>query len=121
RKEKYAGSTRYYDIQEEQRTLQLGYTWYGRQFQRTGLNRNCKLLMLQFAFEGMGIERVEFRADYANKQSIEAMLNIGCVEERILRSNGVRLDISRRDCVVMSILRSEWFDDVRSFLKSKIN
>src|SRR5690606_1861694 len=42
RKEKYAGSTRYYDIQEEQRTLQLGYTWYGRQFQRTGLNRNCK-------------------------------------------------------------------------------
>lgn len=59
----YAGSSRFYDIQPGYSTTQLGYTWYGKKFQRTGLNRHCKLLMLTYAFEQWGMERVEFRAD----------------------------------------------------------
>jgi RimJ/RimL family protein N-acetyltransferase len=52
--QQYAGSTRFYDIQLEFQTLQLGYTWYGKEFQGTGLNKHCKFLLLQFAFEQMG-------------------------------------------------------------------
>ena len=73
RTQQYAGSTRYYDIQLPMQTLQLGYTWYGKQFQGTGLNTHCKYLLLAHAFENMGIERVEFRADANNAKSIHAM------------------------------------------------
>ena len=54
----YAGSTRFYDIQQEYLTTQLGYTWYGKDFQRTGLNRHCKLLLLSFVFEQWGMKLV---------------------------------------------------------------
>jgi RimJ/RimL family protein N-acetyltransferase len=56
---KYAGSTRFYDIQAENLTLQLGFTWYGMDFQGTGINKNCKYLLLEFAFETLMMERVE--------------------------------------------------------------
>jgi len=82
---KYAGSSRFYDIQLSSLTTQLGYTWYGRDFQRTGLNRHCKLLLLGYAFETWGMERVEFRADARNNRSINAMKAIGCIEEGIVR------------------------------------
>jgi RimJ/RimL family protein N-acetyltransferase len=69
----YAGTTRFYDIQPAYQTLQLGYTWYGEKFRGTGLNKHCKFLLLQFAFDQLGIERVEFRADARNQRSIAAM------------------------------------------------
>ena len=90
-------------------TTQLGYTWYGKKFQRTGLNRHCKLLMLSFAFEQWGMERVEFRADARNEKSIQAMKNIGCTVEGILRSNIPLSTGGRRDSIVLSILKNEWF------------
>src|SRR5690606_39120362 len=62
----FAGSTRFYDINNHFKTLQLGYTWYGKKFQGTGLNKHCKFLLLSFAFETLGMERVEFRADNNN-------------------------------------------------------
>ena len=63
----YAGSTRFYDINFPFKTIQLGYTWYGRKFHGTGLNKHCKFLLLQFAFEQLGLARVEFRADARNE------------------------------------------------------
>ena len=72
----YAGSTRFYDIQIENSSIQLGYTWYGKQFQKTGLNRHCKFLLLEFAFKILEAERIEFRADNENKKSIDAMKSI---------------------------------------------
>lgn len=116
----FAGSTRFYDIQLENRTLLLGYTWYGKNHQGTGLNKHCKYLLLQFAFETMGMERVEFRADNANQRSIRAMKSIGCVEEGLLRSHGRRPDGSRRDSIVLSILRNEWFNGVKETLGAKL-
>ncbi len=80
---KYAGSTRFYDINFAHKTLQLGYTWYGAAFRGTGLNKHCKFLLLQFAFETLDVERVEFRADNDNKRSIAAMKSIGCKEEGV--------------------------------------
>jgi RimJ/RimL family protein N-acetyltransferase len=67
---KVAGSTRFYDYQPKHNTVQLGFTWYGKEFQGTGLNKNCKHLMLKYAFNHLGLDRVEFRADHNNKRSI---------------------------------------------------
>lgn len=114
-----AGSTRFYDFQKKHNTIQLGYTWYGKDFQGTGLNKQCKLLMLEFAFEKLGIDRVEFRADANNARSIAAMKSIGCVPEGILRSN-CSAPTGRRDSIVLSILKEEWFATVKENLKTKI-
>ncbi len=111
-----AGSTRFYDIQLTHKTLQLGYTWYGSAFQGTGLNKHCKYLLLDFAFDKMQMERVEFRADNNNKRSIAAMKSIGCIEEGVLRSNTIKQDGSRRDSIVLSILKAEWENGVKDRL-----
>jgi len=116
KKSAYAGSTRFYDIQLFHKTLQLGYTWYGKDFQGTGLNKHCKYLLLEFAFEKMNMVRVEFRADNNNKRSIAAMKSIGCVEEGILRSNTIKQDGTRRDSIVLSILEGEWEEGVKERL-----
>jgi len=116
---KYAGSTRFYDIQQPFLTTQLGYTWYGKDFQRTGLNRHCKLLLLTYVFEDWGMERLEFRADANNSKSIAAMKAIGCVEEGILRNNMPTASGGRRDSIVLSILKTEWFGGVKELLLQK--
>ena len=116
----YAGSTRFYDIQLTNKSLQLGYTWYGSKFQGTGLNKHCKFLLLQFAFETMGMERVEFRADKNNKRSIAAMKRIGCTIEGILRSNVPNASGSRRDSIILSILKNEWESNVKANLLSML-
>ena len=116
---RYAGSTRFYDIQQEYLATQLGYTWYGKEFQRTGLNRHCKLLLLTWVFEVWGMERLEFRAHAGNEKSITAMKAIGCVVEGILRSHMPTVDGSRRDSIVLSILKPEWFAAVRDLLLQK--
>lgn len=119
---KYAGCTRFYDIQFKYKTLQLGYTWYGKNFRGTGLNKNCKLLLLQFAFEKLGMERVEFRADNNNQKSINAMKSIGCKVEGILRNHMPTYNSEmRRDSIILSILKDEWFDEVKLNLEAKID
>jgi N-acetyltransferase len=116
----YAGSTRFYDIQQSYLTTQLGYTWYGSAFQRTGLNRHCKLLLLTFAFETWGMERVEFRADANNERSIEAMKAIGCTAEGILRNHMPTASGGRRDSIILSILKNEWKGHVKEKLLHSI-
>ncbi|WP_333854313.1 GNAT family N-acetyltransferase [Epilithonimonas sp.] len=116
----FAGSTRFYNILSNQKTLEIGYTWYGKNFQGTGLNKNCKYLLLEFAFEKLLIERVGFIADFENKKSIAAMKSIGCKEEGILRSNIFKKDGTRRDSIVLSILKNEWSEDVKQKLNIRI-
>jgi RimJ/RimL family protein N-acetyltransferase len=115
----YAGCTRFYDFHQKHQAVSLGYTWYGKEFHGTGLNKNCKFLMLQFAFEHMKVQRLEFRADNNNKRSIAAMKSIGCKEEGILRSNCKGIQ-GRRDSIVLSILKYEWFSGVKKELLKKL-
>jgi len=105
---KYVGSTRFYDIQLNNSSTQLGYTWYSESTWGTGLNEHCKLLLLEFAFETIGFERVEFRADNRNKRSIAAMQKIGCTVEGVLRNHLPTSDGTRRDSIVLSMLKEEW-------------
>lgn len=120
-KNAYAGCTRFYDIQLQHKYLQVGYTWYGKVFQGTRLNKNCKFLLLQYAFEKLGIERVEFRADNRNERSKWAMLSIGCVVEGVLRNHLPTIEGGRRDSIVLSILKSEWENGVKKNLIKKIH
>ena len=119
-KNKYAGSTRFYDIQLAYKTIQLGYTWYGKEFQGTGLNKNCKYLLLEYAFEILQLERVEFRADNRNERSKAAMLSIGCKVDGVLRSNLPDNAGGRRDSIILSILKDEWYTEIKENLKKKL-
>jgi hypothetical protein len=116
----FVGSTRFYDIQLAFATTQLGYTWYSKKVWGTGLNAHCKYLLLQFAFENIGFERVEFRADNDNKRSIAAMQKIGCTVEGILRSHLPRPDGSRRDSIVLSITKQAWESSVKNLLLAQL-
>lgn len=104
----YAGTTRFANISPVNQRLEIGWTWIGKEFQRTGLNRHNKLLMLSYAFENLLYERVELKADGANKQSRTAMEGIGAQYEGSLRSHTLMSDGRRRDTVYYSILKSEW-------------
>jgi RimJ/RimL family protein N-acetyltransferase len=116
----YAGCTRFYDIQPQNQSLQLGYTWYGEKFRGTGLNNHCKFLLLQLAFDELGILRVEFRADANNARSVAAMKGLGCTVEGILRSHAPLADGTRRNTIVLSILKDEWNGGAKELLKGKL-
>ena len=107
-KDQYAGSTSFLNISNHDLRLEIGATWYGKSFQRTGLNRNCKFLLLTYVFETLGFERVAFRTDSRNIQSQTAIMKIGGKLEGSLKSHTLMLDGFRRDTVCFAILKSEW-------------
>jgi len=116
---KYIGSTRFYNIEPERKILELGFTWYGKNYQGTGINKNCKYLLFDFAFSKLGIERVGLGANSKNQRSINAMKSVGCTVEGILRSRGYDAEGQRIDSVVLSILKNEWQNEWKEKLKSK--
>lgn len=120
-KNQYAGCTRFYDIQLKNNSLQLGYTWYGKEFQGTGLNKHCKYLLLEFAFNKLNIKRVEFRADAQNERSIQAMKSIGCTVEGILRNHTIKPNGEYRDTIVLSILQEEWNEGLKQKLLEELS
>ena len=120
-KKQYAGTTRFYDYSSELKTIKLGHTWYGKDFRGTGLNKRCKYLLFQFAFETLELERVGFGAHAENKVSIAAMKSVGCKEEGVLRNFMPSLNGKERaDIILLSILKDEWFEKVKTELKAKL-
>jgi len=116
----YVGCTRFYDMQLAYQTTQLGYTWYSKKCWGTKLNENCKHLLLEFAFDQMGLERVEFRADNNNKRSIAAMQKIGCTVEGVLRNHLPMPNGKRRDSIVLSILKEQWNASLKQALAAQL-
>ena len=103
-----AGSTSYYNVAEPDQRLSIGYTWVGTKFQRSGLNRACKHLLLTHAFGALNCERVELETDSRNNKSRTAMARMGATEEGTLRSHRPTQGGIRRDTVIFSIIRPEW-------------
>ncbi|GAB3860899.1 GNAT family protein [Hymenobacter terrigena] len=103
-----AGSTSYYNVVEADQRLSIGYTWLGSKFQRSGLNRACKHLLLCHAFGALNCERVELETDSRNLKSRTAMARMGATEEGTLRSHRLTQGGVRRDTVIFSIIRPEW-------------
>jgi RimJ/RimL family protein N-acetyltransferase len=119
--ERFAGSTRFYNISLPHRRLAIGYTWIGNEFKQTGLNAHVKYIMLAYAFESLLMERVEFMADAMNERSIKSILSLGAKQEGTLRSQAVRPNGTRRDTAVFSILKKEWLEHVKPSLLVKIS
>jgi RimJ/RimL family protein N-acetyltransferase len=102
------GSTRYGNIDLTNRRVEIGWTWVAPPWQRSAVNTEAKLLMLQHAFERLGCIRVEFKTDSLNTQSRNALLGIGAVEEGILRNHMVTETDRLRHSVYFSITDDEW-------------
>jgi RimJ/RimL family protein N-acetyltransferase len=113
--EAYAGSTAYLNVSAADDRLEIGATWLGREFQGTGVNRQCKYLLLHHAFEIIGAHRVEFRTDERNMQSRRAIEKIGGKFEGCLREHTVLSDGHRRNTHCYSILKTEWDVIKRNF------
>lgn len=105
---KAVGMTTYMEIDAANRRLEIGSTWYRRSVQRTALNTECKLLLLQHAFEQLDCIAVEFRTHFFNQQSRRAIERLGAKLDGVLRSHRRLADGSLRDTCVYSILASEW-------------
>jgi RimJ/RimL family protein N-acetyltransferase len=110
---KVAGCTRIADISWKDERGQIGWTWIGRDFQGSGLNKEMKYLMLTYGFEVLGLNRIEFKSDERNNQSRRALLGIGATYEGVLRQHMKIHTGFIRNTVFYSILRSEW-DTVKS-------
>ncbi|MBI1744246.1 GNAT family N-acetyltransferase [Candidatus Acetothermia bacterium] len=113
------GCTRYMEIHREHRGLEIGGTWYGVQYQRTGVNTECKYLLLKHAFEVLGCIRVQLKTDLRNERSQRAIERIGAVKEGILRHHMVMPDGYIRDSVYYSVIDTEW-PRVKEYLEEKM-
>lgn len=103
-----AGCTRLAEISWKDERGQIGWTWIGKQFQGSGLNKAMKHLILKYGFEELNLNRIELKADERNVQSRKAIKSIGAIEEGILRQHLKLHNGYLRNSVFYSILRSEW-------------
>jgi N-acetyltransferase len=102
------GMTRFYRIEPSHKRLSIGYTWYAPNYWGRVHNKECKLLLLQYAFEELGFQRVEFEVAHQNIRSQKAVAKIGGIKEAVLRKHGLHADGTVRDTVVFSIIDDEW-------------
>jgi RimJ/RimL family protein N-acetyltransferase len=102
------GMTRFYKIEASQKRLSIGYTWYVPNVWGQVHNKECKLLLLQFAFEELRFQRVEFEVAHQNIRSQKAVEKIGGMREGRLRKHGLHADGTVRDTIVFSIIDDEW-------------
>jgi RimJ/RimL family protein N-acetyltransferase len=102
------GSTSYMDIRREHDGLEIGMTWYGAPYHRSAVNPECKLLLLEHAFERLGCIRVQLKTDLRNVRSQRAIEKLGALKEGVLRNHGIMPDGYVRDTVMYSILPEEW-------------
>jgi RimJ/RimL family protein N-acetyltransferase len=102
------GSTRFFNVDEKNRRLEIGHTWYSRSVQRSGINTEAKLLLLTHAFQTLRCIAVEFRTHFFNFASREAITRLGARQDGILRNHQISPNGTLRDTVVFSIIESEW-------------
>lgn len=107
-KDRVVGSTRYLNIRPEHRSLEIGWTWLGQEWQRTGVNTEAKLLLLAKAFDRCGCVRVEFKTDARNLRSQRALERIGATREGVMRNHMIVQGGFVRDSVYFSIIDREW-------------
>ena len=116
---KVIGSTRYHDIVPAVERLEIGYTWYGRSWQRTHVNTSCKLLLMTHAFETLGARLVGWRTDNYNFASQKAIERLGARKDGVLRHHALRRDGTVRDTVMYSLAAGEW-PEVKAHLQYQL-
>ncbi len=113
------GMTTFCNVDADNRRVEIGWTWLAQSAQRTGMNRECKLLLLTHAFDALGCIAVEFRTHWMNQPSRDAIARLGAKQDGVLRSHQRMPDGSLRDTVVFSIIASEW-PSVRNELRRRL-
>ena len=103
-----AGMTTYMNVDAPNRRVEIGSTWYATRVQRSALNTQCKLLLLDHAFEKLDCIAVEFRTHFFNHQSRRGIERLGAKLDGILRNHQIASNGTLRDTVVYSIIASEW-------------
>jgi RimJ/RimL family protein N-acetyltransferase len=103
-----AGMTTYMNVDAANRRVEIGSTWYAKSVQRTALNTQCKLLLLQHAFETLDCIAVEFRTHFFNHQSRRGIERLGAKQDGILRNHQIAPNGTLRDTVVYSVIAGEW-------------
>ena len=116
---KIVGTTRYYKVDEANRRVMIGYTWYANSVRRTPVNTECKLLLLREIFESYDAIAVEFRTHSENTASRNAIERLGAKFDGVLRNHQILKDGSIRDTAVYSIVADEW-DGVKENLHHKL-
>ena len=106
--EKAVGMTTYMNVDKENKRVEIGSTWYAKSVQRTSLNTECKLVLLEHAFEKLNCICVEFRTHFMNHQSRRGIERLGAKLDGILRSNAIQKNGTIRDTAVYTIISSEW-------------
>lgn len=114
------GMTNYMNIDAPNRHVEIGGTWHAKSVQRTSINTECKLLLLAHAFENLQCIAVEFRTNFMNHQSRNAIARLGAKQDAILRNHMLNSDGTHRDTVVFSIIDAEW-PTVKRHLQHKLN
>ena len=117
---KAVGTTSFLDLNPTHKSLEVGSTFYSKDYWRSFVNTECKLLMLTEAFENRMVERVTIKTDSMNERSREAINRLGATYEGILRHHMKRPDGTWRDSAYYSILRNEW-PSVKLALENKLN
>lgn len=105
---KIIGTTRYCNADTLNQRVEIGYTWYAKSFQRTGVNTECKYLLLTHAFETLAAIAVEFRTHWHNQASRAAIARLGAKQDGVLRNHQRNAEGIYRDTVVFSIIDQEW-------------
>ena len=116
---KIVGSTRYHDIVAAIDRVEIGYTFYGKSWQRSHVNTACKILLLGHAFDTLGCKVVGLRTDNFNFASQKAIEALGAKKDGVIRHHAARKDGSARDTVIYSILAKEW-PDVKRHLELRV-
>ena len=106
--DRIVGATRYHDIVMAVERLEIGYTWYARSWQRSHVNSECKMLLMQHAFEALGARLVGWRTDNFNHASQRAIERLGARRDGVLRHHAQRRDGTVRDTVMYSLSDAEW-------------
>jgi RimJ/RimL family protein N-acetyltransferase len=114
------GATRFMNIDAANKRVEIGSTWIAKPWQRTAINTEAKYLMMRYAFETLGCNRVELKTDSLNTKSRNAILRIGAKEEGILRQHMTTWSGRLRDTVYFSVIAPEW-PGVKAALEAKIS
>lgn len=102
------GTTSYRNIDAGNRRVEIGTTWYARRVQRSGLNTEAKLLLLEYAFEKLNCIAVELRVHALNRESRHAVERLGAKLDGILRNHDTAKNGTLRDTCIYSVLPGEW-------------
>ena len=90
--------------------IEVGYTWLISEAQRTGINAEAKVLMFNYAFDVLRVERITLKTDARNERSRRNIERAGATFDGILRRHMPASDGGYRDSAMYSLLREEWLD-----------